>query len=93
MSGMERRKFLGLGLTSLAAAMALGSTQAGRVAGLVGGRASAAPRVLELTISDAMVEMVDLNPVYMHPMHAYYRYTTARIYPHLCSNILADFEK
>ncbi len=65
MSGMERRKFLGLGLTSLAAAMALGSTQAGRVAGLVGGRASAAPRVLELTISDAMVEMVDLNPVYM----------------------------
>ena len=20
----------------------------------------------------------ELNPVYMHPMHAYYRYTTAR---------------
>lgn len=65
MSGMERRRFLGLGLTSVAAAMALGSTQAGRMAGLVASRASAAPRLLELTIADAMVEMVDLNPVYM----------------------------
>lgn len=62
---MERRRFLGLGLTGAAAAMALGFTQAGRVAGLMAGQASAATRLLELTIGDAMVEMVDLNPVYM----------------------------
>jgi FtsP/CotA-like multicopper oxidase with cupredoxin domain len=62
MSAIERRKFLGLGLTSLAAVMALGSTQAGR---MLGGRANAATQEIELTISDAIVEMVDLAPVYM----------------------------
>jgi FtsP/CotA-like multicopper oxidase with cupredoxin domain len=62
MDGIERRKFLGLGLMGFASAMALGTTQASR---LLGSSASAAVVPLELTISDALVEMVDLTPVYM----------------------------
>ena len=62
---MDRRRFLALGLTGTAAAMALGTTQIGRVAGLLGGTAAAAASpVYRLTITDAMVEMVDLDPVY-----------------------------
>lgn len=59
-----RRQFLGLGLTGAAAAMALGTASAGRLPGLLGGRALAAARVYDITITDAMVEMIDLDPVY-----------------------------
>lgn len=61
MEGIERRQFLGLGMLSLAATMALGTTQVGRF----GGKALASVRPIELTISDALVEMVDLSQVYM----------------------------
>ena len=63
-AAMGRRQFLSLGMTGMAAAMALGSTQAGRVAGIVGGTAVAAPPIYLLTITDAMVEMIDLDPIY-----------------------------
>lgn len=65
MGTIDRRRFLALGLTSAAAAMALGSTQAGRVAGLVGGSARAATRAIRLEFGEAEVEMVDLSKVYM----------------------------
>lgn len=59
-----RRQFISLGLTGAAAAMALGTASAGRLSTLLGGRAQAAAPVYELTITDAMVEMIDLDPVY-----------------------------
>jgi FtsP/CotA-like multicopper oxidase with cupredoxin domain len=61
---IDRRRFLGLGMTGLAGAMALG-LQAPRVAGLAGSSAFASPAVRTLRITDAMVEMVDLRRVYM----------------------------
>lgn len=59
---MPRRRFLGVALTGLGA-LAVGS-QARRVADLTGGTAAAAPAVVELTIGEALVEMVDLTTVY-----------------------------
>ncbi len=61
---IDRRRFLGLGMTGLAGAMALG-LQAPRIADLATGRAFAAAPVRALTITDAMVEMSDLERVYM----------------------------
>lgn len=61
---VSRRAFLGLGLTGLAGAMALG-TQAGRIPALTGGRARAAGRTVELRIDEADVEMIDLRRVPM----------------------------
>lgn len=61
---VDRRRFLGLGMTGLAGAMALG-LQGPRIAGVVTGDAFALPAARELTITDAMVEMVDLERVYV----------------------------
>jgi FtsP/CotA-like multicopper oxidase with cupredoxin domain len=61
---ISRRAFLGLGLTGLAGAMALG-TQAGRIPALTGGRARAAGMGVELRIDEADVEMIDLSRVFM----------------------------
>jgi FtsP/CotA-like multicopper oxidase with cupredoxin domain len=59
---IERRQFLALGLTGLVG-LAVG-TQSQQVSELLGGEATAAPPVYRLTVTDAMVEMVDLEPVY-----------------------------
>lgn len=61
MEAIERRKFLGLGRLSPAATMALGTTQAGRL----GGKAIGSIRQIDLAIGDALVEMVDLQRVYI----------------------------
>jgi FtsP/CotA-like multicopper oxidase with cupredoxin domain len=59
---IERRRFLALGLTGLVG-LAVG-TQSRQVSELLGGEAIAAPPVYKLTVTDALVEMVDLDPVY-----------------------------
>lgn len=61
---VDRRRFLGLGLTGIAAAMALG-TQATRIPGLSGHLARAADGPIELRMDEAEVEMVDLTRVPM----------------------------
>lgn len=64
MTRVDRRRFLGLGLTGVAAAMALG-TQAPRIPGLSPGRARAATGPPELRMVEAEAEMVDLTRVPM----------------------------
>ena len=59
---LKRGQFLTLGLTGLVG-LAVGS-QARQVSELLGDEAIAAPPVYQLTVTDAMVEMVDLDPVY-----------------------------
>jgi len=58
----RRGQFLKFGLTGLVA-VAIGS-EAKLVSGLLGARASAAPAVYDITITDAMVEMINLQLVY-----------------------------
>ncbi len=60
---LARREFVKYALTG-ASVLALG-LQAPRVAGLVGSQASAAAVTRDLVIGEALVEMVDLTPVYM----------------------------
>jgi FtsP/CotA-like multicopper oxidase with cupredoxin domain len=62
MTLLDRRRFLGLGLTSVAAAMALG-TQAPRIPGLSRSMARAADGPIDLRMDEAEAEMIDLTRV------------------------------
>lgn len=60
--GYRRAHFLKIGLTGLVA-VAIG-TQAKIASSLMGGTADAASSTYELTMTDAVVEMVNLDPIY-----------------------------
>ena len=60
---LRRRQFIGLGLTGLAG-LAIG-VRSGAIGEIVGDPALGASTTLDLTIGEALVEMVDLTPVYM----------------------------